>query len=505
MKKTITITIALIIFTQLTLVAVTPSNKITILHTNDIHGNFLPRTIKAKNEGQTDRDLGGFLALYDYVTKIRKQQENVLLLDAGDFMTGNPICDIEVKGAKGGGMMEFFNLLKYDGQTCGNHEFDVSLDNIRKLIEIANHPVYSANLFTTDGSLFTNEPYHIYKKGDLSVGIIGAIVDDLPVYINAPQRDQVKLKPAVQVIDSLAKIIDAETDLIVVLSHCGLEEDEKIAAGLGQEVDAIIGGHSHTRMKEAKNINGILIVQAGSHLANVGQLELTVEDDRISSHSYKLVPLWNEDITPEPELAGKVKFYDEQIKKEYGRVIGTLETSWRRAHFSESNIGNFMADLIRDYGQADIGGINSGGIRANLNAGPIKKLDIKNILPFNNTVTVVPATGKDVLDFVKLNAGAAAYERHGILQISGLNYEFTKAGENEVKILNVTINGEPLDLEKTYKFATVDFVAANAEKYLGFEPKETNNLLMPLSDLAMQVIEKKGNVKSKIEGRMVKK
>ncbi len=484
--------------------SIAKDGTITILHTNDIHGNFTPYIIKGK-KGQGSRELGGFLALQSYVSEIRQKVKDVLLFDAGDFMTGNPICDIDYKGARGGAMVDFFNYLKYDGQTLGNHEFDISLDNTRALMKLAKYPIFSANLFSTDGELFTAEPYHIYKKGGLKIGVIGVIVDDLPNYINAPQKNQLKVKPSASVIDSLATILDPKTDLLIVISHCGIEIDRRIAQKVGPKIDLIIGGHSHTTLKKAQFENGVLIVQTGSKLRNLGRIDLTIRDDAIKWYKYQLIQLWNEDIRIDRELEQIVQNFKSQIDKEYGRVIGKLLKPWRRSHHQESNIGNFIADVIREYAQADIAGINSGGIRQNLPAGPIKKLDIKNILPFDNAVTVMTVSGKDVLEFVKTNAKSSAYKLHGILQISGLRYEYEKTDNDDVKILKVEVNGVPLDSNKTYTFATVDFVVANADKYLGFQPKEVKNLMMPLSKLVMNVIEERKEVKSKVDGRMVKK
>ena len=164
MKIILNFTIILSILFNFSNVAFTIENsakKITILHTNDIHGNFQPILIKPKNPDEQKRKLGGILALDYYVSKIRQEAANVLLFDAGDFMTGNPICDIEYKGAIGGAMILFFNELKYDGSTPGNHEFDISVQNVRNLIKLADFPIFSANLFTLNGALFTSEPYHI--------------------------------------------------------------------------------------------------------------------------------------------------------------------------------------------------------------------------------------------------------------------------------------------------------------------------------------------------------
>lgn len=478
---------------------------ITILHTNDMHANFVPREIKPR-DGQGDtRYLGGTLALNFHIDKIRAEKKNVLLLDGGDFMTGNPIAEIEYKGAQGGALVHFFNFMKYDGLTLGNHEFDISVDNVRKLVKLCDFPVFSANLFTGNGSLFTSEPYHIFQKGDLTIGVIGIMVDDLAGYLNSPQREQAVARPAFPIVDSLAKVIDPETDLILVLSHSGLDADEKLAAQLGPNVDVIIGAHSHTRLQEVVNINRKYIVQAGSNCLNLGRMDIQVAADTIQHLDYELIPLWNEGITPNAELKKEVDFYENQIKQEYDRVIGELITPWEREHNTESNIGNYIADCIRNQCETDFGLINSGGIRQNLGAGLIKKLDIKNILPFNNSLCKFKVSGKELLKIIENNASAGLNKTSGILQVSGLSYEYKKGENNQLIILSAKVLGKEIDPNKIYSGATVDFVLTNGDKYLNVEPKNVVDLMTPLTDVVVKTIEQQKKIDSRVEGRILEK
>ncbi len=481
------------------------SNSIIILHTNDIHGAFQPIVVKAKGPSQKDRELGGIVALNYFAKKIRKESNNVLLLDAGDFMTGNPICDMEYNGAIGGPMVKFFNYIGYEGLAPGNHDFDISVTNAKKLFELCEFPVFSSNLFNKDGTLLTAEPYQIYSKGDVVIGVIGTIVEDLPDYLNKPQRDEIFAKPAAPIVDSLARIIDPLTDLIVIISHSGLEADKKLAQELGSQVDVIIGAHSHTRLEEVVKVNRKLIVQTGSKLRNLGRLDLTVSADTVKNFSYQLIPLWTDEIEPDTLLLKDVNQYQQLIDQEYGRVIGELKTVWERSHDSESNIGNYIADCIRQFSESNFGLINSGGIRQNLDKGPIKKFDIKNILPFSNSIAIFQVTGKEVMDLIRNNANASATSSNGILQVSGLSYEWKSEADGSVNILKATVNKKPIDPDKTYQGATVDFVIINAEKYLGFVPTDVTDLMMPLTDVVMKTIEEQKVIDSKVEGRIVRK
>ncbi|MCI0493752.1 bifunctional metallophosphatase/5'-nucleotidase [candidate division KSB1 bacterium] len=507
MRKSIFISLILLLAAcapkqQFQTLELTPES-LTILHTNDIHGSFLPVTVKADERNLTNRELGGVLALNHYVKEIRQEQKNVLLLDAGDFMTGNPICDMDYQGAIGGPMIKFFNHIGYEGLCPGNHEFDISVENAQKLFSIADFPVFSANLFTDENKLLTAEPYQIYSKGNLVVGVIGVIVDDLPNYLNRPQKDQVFAKPSFAVIDSLAQILDPITDLIVVLSHSGLDVDKIVAENLGPEVDVIVGGHSHSQLEKAVKVNGKVIVQTGSKLRNLGRLDVTVVADTVYSYNYRLIPLWNEGIERDTLFFNEVNHYKKLIDEEYGKVIGELQTPWRRSGDSESNIGNYITDCIRNLTGVDFALINSGGIRQDLARGPIKKLDVKNILPFNNSITKFEVTGKEVMDLILRNSSKGLVDHSGILQVSGLKYELKILGDGAVSILNATMNGEKIIPERKYKGATVDFVISNADKYFGFVPTEVFDMMMPLTEVVMKAIEEQKVIDSKIEGRIV--
>lgn len=477
------------------------SGSITILHTNDIHGAFLPSPatwIKTTPKPE----IGGFLALNHYIQQIQSQIPNTLLLDAGDFMTGNLICNIDYQGAKGGALVHFLNQVGCEGLTLGNHEFDISHENIQNLIKIAQFPVYSANLYQ-DGKLFIPNAYHIYQKGNLRIGVIGIITEQLFDVLNAKQRIGLEVKKNAEVVESIAREIDDQTDLIIVLSHCGFREDKELAKKLSRRIDVIVGGHSHTRLKQPKRVNGILIVQAGAKARNLGQLDITVAGDTVQSYAGKLISLWVEGITKEPALEQEINKFKELIDAQYGQVIAQLKTDWRRARHAESSVGNFLADCMREYTETDVAFINSGGIRKNMASGAITIRDIMEMLPFENYIYTFEATGSELIETMKINARKMLNKKGGILQASGLSFQWKRNANGSIAILNPKINGEKLEHDKKYSGATVDFVVvSNNEKYMGFKPevlRETGHLF---TDVAIEVIKQKKIIDSSVEGRM---
>lgn len=478
------------------------TNQITILHSNDIHGAFVPSKATWIKENPKPL-IGGFLALAHYLKQAKSQTSNTLLLDAGDLMTGNEICNIEYQGAKGGALIDMMNYLGYEGMTIGNHEFDISQANVHKLIELSQFPIYSANLYKDEAQLFAPEAYHIYERQGLRIGVIGIITEHLFNVLNWNKRQGLTLKSNAETIEKIVDAIDSETDLIMILSHCGADEDSILAEKLDRRVDAIVGGHSHTRIYEPRRVNGILIVQAGSKCRYLGKLALTVVADTIQSFSGELIPLWVKDITKDSIIEKKVNQFQKMIDEKYGKVIGHLETDWKNSHYTESNIGNFIADCMREYAGTDFAGINGGGIRKNMAAGEIKMIDIREILPFDNMICTFKVTGEVLLKFMHHNAKASAFHEHGIVQISGLTTHWNKLPNGSIRITKALVNGQPIDPQKTYTGATVDFILlANSQKYLGIDPAEKKNLYVPITSVVMEKIEQKEEITSKIEGRL---
>ena len=141
------------------------SETITIIHTNDTHGRFLPYTIK---QDEKDRLIGGMEAVSHYLNEIRKSEKNVLVIDKGDIMTGTFATTIMYKGVIGGAMIEFLNRLDYDLWNYGNHEFDKGIENALGMAALADFPTIQANIINSKNKeLLVNRPFHIFEIDDL--------------------------------------------------------------------------------------------------------------------------------------------------------------------------------------------------------------------------------------------------------------------------------------------------------------------------------------------------
>ncbi|CAI8314889.1 MAG: Trifunctional nucleotide phosphoesterase protein YfkN [Cryomorphaceae bacterium] len=249
--------------------------KLTILHTNDMHSHIHPFT-SGRNKG-----LGGMAQRAALIKQIRKQEEHVLLLDAGDVFQGTPYFNVY------GGELEFklMSEMKYDAVTLGNHDFDNGLEGLKEQLPHANFPFLIANYDFSD-TIFKNtfKPYKVFRKGNLKIGVFGIGIE-LEGLVPKKLYQNTVYKDPISTANHYANILKQKEkcDLVICLSHLGFKyKEEKISdmtfASQTRDIDLIIGGHTHTFLKKpVKQLNidqkEVLINQVGWAGINIGKID----------------------------------------------------------------------------------------------------------------------------------------------------------------------------------------------------------------------------------------
>jgi 5'-nucleotidase len=255
------------------------NTRLTILHTNDVHSRLEPFPM----DGSKNQGLGGVAARAELVRKIRSEEEHVLLLDAGDIFQGTPFFNIY----KGQPEMKAMAAMDYDAVTMGNHDFDGGLENFATQLRFANFPVLLCNYdFTGTPMEFKHEPYKIFKKGKLKIGVTGLGIEMKGLVPDALYGNTKYLDPISSVNRTAEKLKKEKgCDMIICLSHLGYKyrdgENKVCDVDLAREtdnIDLIIGGHTHTFLDApvvAKNKNGsdVLINQVGWAGIILGRLD----------------------------------------------------------------------------------------------------------------------------------------------------------------------------------------------------------------------------------------
>lgn len=473
--------------------------SVTIFHTNDAHGGFVPEPAQWRDD---KAPVGGIVALAAHLARERRDGPPSLLLDAGDFMTGNILCDLEVDGIVGGAWQDLRNFAGYDAGVVGNHEFDQGCDNALALARRANYPIIAADILDGRGEPLLRPGPLVIERGGVRVGVIGVSCAGLFEVTSPARTGGLSLRDQERVVrEQLADLLP-RTDLQVLISHSGAQADVALAEKLaGSGLDVIVGGHSHTRLKEPKLAGGILVVQAGSGLKNLGRLDLAVQEGRVVRYEGRLIELTADDPTgAPPELVALAASHARRIEEEFGRTIATLVTPWRRHDVGGSNIGNWITDALRARAGADVAFLNSGSIRKDLPAGPIRLLDVKEILPFANTLVTWELTGRELLRIAEFNAKAEGGHDSG-LQMSGLTYGWRRVGDH-IEVEDVRVGGRPVKAERVYRAAAADYVCLQAKEYLGCEPPQTTYVGVGVTDAVTEAIRKAGRIDAAPERRV---
>ncbi len=244
-------------------------SKLTILYTNDQHSRIEPFPLNdAKYAGE-----GGFARRAKLIETIRQQEENILLLDAGDIFQGTPYFNF----FKGEIEYKLMSLMGYDAVTFGNHDFDLGIENIIRQMPHASFDFLNCNYELKDTDLSKQSkvlPYKIYKKGRLKIGVLGVGID-LNGLIDPKYREGIVYNNPIEKANKIAEILKKEKacDYVICLSHLGYDYDtnkvsDKTLAKETKNIDLIIGGHTHTFLNEpvkTYNSEGVetLITQVG--------------------------------------------------------------------------------------------------------------------------------------------------------------------------------------------------------------------------------------------------
>jgi 5'-nucleotidase len=266
--------------------------KICMLHTNDTHSRIDPFPVGSKYAG-----LGGMAKRAFLINQIRKEEEHVLLLDAGDTFQGTPYFNLY------GGELEFklMSEMGYDATTLGNHDFDAGVDGLIKQLPHANFPFLNANYNLEDSELFTKVlPYKTFQKGAIKIGVFGLGIELNGLVPDKLYGDIRYLDPIINANKTANKLKnELNCDLVVCLSHLGLKYGNKkvsdlVLAQSTENVDIVIGGHTHTFLDKpmvVNNLNGapVIINQVGWAGINLGRLDITMMKDKRKNRK-KIIP-----------------------------------------------------------------------------------------------------------------------------------------------------------------------------------------------------------------------
>ncbi|MBI1801112.1 MAG: bifunctional metallophosphatase/5'-nucleotidase [Chloroflexi bacterium] len=483
--------------------------QVSILHTNDIHGFVEPE--KFKGAQGKEIEIGGLANLVGLVDQFRKETSgNVIVLDAGDLWRGTFMSN----QTKGELVSAALNIAGYDAVAPGNHDFDDGQEVLQARVNQAKFPWLAANLIETA----TGQPplgmkaYLIKTVAGIRFGIIGLTNPGTPIISKPSSVKGLQFLGAAEGVRRVYAEVKRQSDVIVVLSHVGIEGDEQLAQEV-PDIDVIIGGHSHTELQNARLINNTVITQAGSHAKFLGKLDLTI--DRATKKIVEIRRLQelenvnNARVQPNAQAAALVKLRLDETREIVSRPIGETLTDLTRAFTTDGRttgeypLGNLVVDAMLAANQAgdrpaDIALHNNAGLRTDIPKGQITYGKLYEVLPFDNVMTALDLNGAQIKQILEV---ATSCPRVNIL-VAGLSFVFDCAQPRDQRVSNVLIQGKPLDPKKTYRVQTMDYFAGGGDGQVTF--REGTNLVYGdvIVDVTAAYVKAHSPLNIQIEGRI---
>lgn len=464
--------------------------RLNILFTNDIHGGIdaVPATFM---NPEYPPPLGGGASAAAYIKYVRQKakenNESVLLLDAGDFFQGHPIGTM----SHGEAVIKYMNMVDYDAMAIGNHEFDAGYDQLKKTLSLAEFPIVCANIVTEKTGEIIPEciPYIIKDIQGIKIAIIGLCTKETVMMSFPAHIEGLKFLPVAETAEKYIKEVKEKgADIVAILAHLGIPYDVKSAyqrdivdghindperywpdnamhlAYKVEGIDMLFCGHIHKGYQkpwEEPN-NHTLLFQNYAYGSNMGHAIIKIDKETKTISGYELptyldgdlLTLFEEEFIPDKEVKEKILKMQVEAEKGMDDIIGEALIHLSRGGGAQSLIGNTVLDAILEETDADFSFLNLGGIRDDINRGPVTYRDIFDVLPFESQIVTIDVSGALLKEILEIRV---SYGHHG-LRIAGAEIVYNKNLPNFERVTKIKIGGKDWNPDKIYKLTTTDFL-----------------------------------------------
>ena len=443
---------------------------ITILHTNDLHGNVLPRD-----------SAGGLARAATLVRRIRADMPNVVLMDAGDIIHGSP------EDYLGGHLATVcaMNAAGYDVAAAGNHEFDFGLPTLERVTAKAGFPVVAANVRAAGGDDWNGvKRYVVLNVDNVRVGVIGlTTLDTISLEWPGSIRD-IRIQDPIETARALVPEVAALSDVVVVLSHLGLEQDRALARNV-PGIDFIVGGHSHTAIEDWEWCGGTLITQTGAYGRALGRIDFIVRRTENGARIWSVnggrrrwndlprPPLWksypdspllpvSEDVTADESVCTAYAPFRKKADAYLSGVIGwsPAGVAGRVVGADESASADLLADAVRHFARSDIALVDADAIDGR--GFPAGNVTIRSAFDLiggytRQQIVVGRMSGEDLIRALD----AEFNRKKGInLAVSGGAVEYSVV-DGVFRVRSFVVGGGPADAKSRYTVAAQAYVMMN--------------------------------------------
>nr|WP_319776700.1 5'-nucleotidase C-terminal domain-containing protein [uncultured Sphaerochaeta sp.] len=514
------------------------AEELVILATTDIHGNVWG--FSYENDKETNNN--GMARIATYVEQVRDAHPNVILVDNGDVIQGNIMTDDLYNKREGEHpVIRAMNLLDYDSLTLGNHEFNFGEKLIKRMQELANFPILSANMSRLDGTMAAL-PYTIVERSGVKVGIIGLTNPNAPRW-DGEKTDPFVYAPVGPAARRVVDILDDKVDVLVVVAHVGLYPEYDVDGGsdgglaileLCPEIDVLIVGHAHTTIAEVQD--GIAIGGAKNLGREVIRIDLSLDENKqVDGQEVTIIDMT--DYEPSELIRGNTFIKEaHQATRDFisggapsadgspsGGIFGTAAVDFQpkneimgipEGKLRDTAVMDFINEVQLLNSGADVSAAALFADTSDIPKGPINYGTIFGIYKYDNTLYRVPVTGAELKAYMEWSATCYNQWKPGDVSISfnpdkpgylydmfsGVDYEIDLSKPEGQRIKNVMFKGKSLsDTQKltlavnNYRYSS----ALKAQKLVsGVREWESPN---SIRDMLVAYIKEKGTIYPKVD------
>lgn len=463
------------------------AKDITIIYTNDLHAHVEPYKVPYIADGK--RDVGGWANITTLVKQEKAKNEATWFFDAGDYFTGPYISSL----TKGKAIIDIMNTMPFDAVTMGNHEFDHGWDNTLLQLSQAKFPIVQGNIFYQNSNkAFWDKPYTIIEKDGVKIGVIGLHgVFAFNDTVSAATRVGIEARDEIKWLQRYIDELKGKVDLTVLLVHEGtparqssiggtdvrraLDKDIKTASQV-KGLDILITGHAHVGTPEPIKVGNTLILSTDSGGIDVGKLVLDYKNKphQFTMKNFELKTIYADEWKPDPQTKRVIDGWNKKLDEVVKQTVGRSPVELTRAYGESAPLGNLAADalLLAAGKNTQLALTNSGGIRTELPAGAITMGGVISVYPFPNELATMDLNGKQLRNLMEHGASLT----NGILQVSkGLEMKYDSSKPIGQRVVELTLNGKPIEDATVYHIATQSFLADGGDGFTTFTEGTARN------------------------------
>ncbi len=483
---------------------------VTILHTNDMHG-YLKEDELRGSDGSTF-EFGGVVNTMGTIVRLKQQAgENTLTFDGGDFWQGTFPSNRD----EGKAIVAAMNTVGYDTITLGNHDFDHGQGVVQARAAEAKFPFLAANITeeATGKPPTWVTPYIIKEVSGIRFGIVGLANSSTPVISKASNTKGLKFTREQDALEQILPEVKSKSDLVIVIAHEGIDLDPTLAESV-PGIDVIISAHTHVEQQQSKYVNGTIIVHAGYKAQYVGRLQITINPKTRNIIDYtknnETVPAVSNKAMPPQSVVDQIGNLLRSARDAMNRPIGETLVDLNRVYTPDGRStgeyasGNLVVDAMLAANQAggrpaDLAMYNNAGIRADIPKGLITYGQLYEVLPFDNVMTAMDLKGADIKAVLEV---AVSCPRVNTL-VAGMAFAYDCNKPSGSRVSDLIIQGKPIDLQKTYRVQTIDYLATGGDGQTGFTYGTNIAYGDPVVDVVADYVTKCSPVNPSVGGRMI--